>query len=98
MDYYKIWGQIQEMPGRRYLLTVAAAPVTSGRASSYSRVLGDRVDAALVLRRLLQQLEHQVRSRGDRVVSVRAMQTPPIAQFRDWRQSERLDGYRALDR
>jgi hypothetical protein len=97
MDYYKIWGQIQEMPGHRFLLTAAATPMTSGRAASFSRVLGDHVDAALVLRRLMQQLEHQVRSRGDRVVSVRGMWTPQLGRFKDWSQRERLDGYRAVD-
>jgi hypothetical protein len=96
MDYYKIWGQIQEMPGRRFFLTAAAAPVTSGRPACFTRVVGDRVDATLVLRRLMDQLEHQVRSQGDRVVSMRGMQTPLLSEFHAWEREERADGYRRL--
>ena len=96
MDYYKIWGQIQEMPGRRFFLTAAAAPVTSGRPACFTRVVGNRVDAALVLRRLMEQLEHQVRSQGDRVVSMRGMKTLPVGQFHAWDREERADGYRPL--
>lgn len=96
MDYYKIWGQIQEMPGRRYFLTAAATPVTSGRPACFTRVVGDRVDARLVLRRLMEQLEHQVRSQGDRVVSMRGMQTSPLAQFHEWDEEQREGGYRPL--
>jgi len=96
MDYYKIWGQIQEMPGQRFFLTAAAAPVTSGRPACFTRVVGDRVAATLVLRRLMEQLEHQVRSQGDRVVSMRCMQTPPLSQFHAWDREERAGGYRSL--
>ena len=98
MDYYKIWGQIQEIPGKRFFLTAAATPVTSGRPASFTRVVGDRVDAALVLRRLMEQLEQQVRSQGDRVVSVRGMRTPPLAEFHAWEREARIDGYRPLGR
>jgi hypothetical protein len=96
MDYFRIWGQIQEMPGGRYFLTAAATPVTSGRPACFSRMVTGRVDASLVLRRLIQQLEHEVKSRGDRVVSVRGMQTPPLAEFHEWQHQERLDGYREI--
>jgi hypothetical protein len=45
----------------------------------------------------MQQLEHEVMARGDRVVSVRGMWTPPLGKFRDWNHRERIDGYRAVD-
>jgi hypothetical protein len=98
MDYYKIWGQIQEMPGHRFFLTAAAAPVTSGRPASFTRVVGNRVDATLVLRRLMEQLEHQVKLQGDRVVSMRGMRTSPLSEFHEWDREQQSDGYRPLRR
>ena len=74
MEQFNIWGQIQEVAGGRYLVIAMACPLEAGRETCFSKVLDDAEEAKDALGGLMEQLERQIASAGDRVVSVNRLE------------------------
>jgi hypothetical protein len=76
MDRFDIWGQVQEIARDRYLALAIACPDGGAEGQGqtvFSKVLDSRVAATRELERLMRQLEEQVRSAGEAVIAVHAL-------------------------
>jgi hypothetical protein len=74
MDQFNIWGQVQQVAGGRYLVIAMACPLEAGRETCFSKVVDDPAEAPATLGALIEQLERQLTSAGDRVVSVNRLE------------------------